>query len=359
MSRQIRFTCLKASTVVAFLLIGQGIFGQAKMAPPLINFPDLEKDIETRKKELGGDLMVYIASRDTVVYQKGFGDVTARTQAPIGAASSWLATALILQLVDEGKLSLDDNVNQYLPVFGSYFKNYITIRHCMTGQTGIKTEPFRTSSLRARRYFESLEAEAADFAKRDIQANAGEEYRYNPLALNIAVSIAEKVTKKKFEQLLRQRLLTPLGMRNTTFNTDDGTAANPAAGAKSTGADMIRFLQMILNEGSYGGKQILSQKAIAEMRKVQVDKSRVKEVFKALAPFQQALGVWAIEGKEGIGLQATALAAPGLTGVWPMVDFTGGYAFVLLPKSFAGEQNMNLYMGLKGVLDEEMKRVKK
>lgn len=359
MSQPTLLNCLKASSVAAFLLIVQPVFSQSKMAPPLVALPELESAVEARKKELGGDLLLYVANRDTVIYQKGFGDVTPRTQAPLGAASGLLTTALILQLADEGKLSLDDAVAQYLPVFSSYFKNYVTIRHCLTGQTGIQAEPFRTASLNVRRKYESLEDEAADFAKRKIQTNAGEEYRYNPLALNIAVSIAEKVTKKKFEQLLRQRLLTPLGMRNTTFATDDGSAANPAAGAKSSGADMIRFLQMLLAEGNFGGKQIVSKEAVAELRKIQVERSKMKEVPKALAPFYPTLGAWGIEGGEGMGQSASALAAPGLTGAWPMVDFVRGYAFVLLPKSFTGEQNTNVYLGLKSVLDAEIKSVKK
>jgi len=92
-------------------------------------FAELESTIEARQKALGTDLMVIVANRDTVLYQKAFGEITNRTQVPIGAASAWFTTALVLQLVDEGKISLDDKVVQYIPVFGSYAKNYITIRH--------------------------------------------------------------------------------------------------------------------------------------------------------------------------------------------------------------------------------------
>jgi len=353
MSQRIVLNCLKFSLVAAFLLFLQPVFSQTKKSTAPSLFPDLESAIEPRRKDLGGDLMIFIANRDTVIYQKAFGDVNNRTQAPAGAASTWFTTALVLQLVDEGKISLDDKVTQYLPVYGSYYKKYITIRHCLTNMTGIKAEPFKTANVHEKTRFASLEEEAASFAKIDIAANAGDVYNYNGMGPIIAARIVEIATKKKFEQLMRQRIFTPLGMRNTTFASDDGSAPNPAFGAKTTAADFIRFLQMVLNNGTFAGKQILSGKAVDEMRKIGVESSRMSGVPKAFAGFEQTLGVWAIGDGEKIGASANALAYPGLTGVWPMVDFSRGYTFVLLPKTFTGEQNSNVYMGLKQVFDEK------
>lgn len=337
----------------------QPSFGQLKKAVGPSPFPQLDAAIEARKKDLGGDLTLFVANRDTVIYQKAWGDVNNRTQAPAGAASAWFTTALVLQLVDEGKLSLDDKVAQYLPVFESYMKTYVTIRHCLTNLTSIKAEPFKTTNIAVKSRYASLEEEAAAYAKTDIAANAGEAYAYSGMGAAIVARIAEVVTKKKFEQLMRQRIFTPLGMRNTTFASDEGGAPNAFSGAKTTAADMSRFLQMLLNNGTLGGKQILSEGSVAEMRKIQVDASRIKALPKPFAAFGQTLGVWAIDGDEKLGGTATALAYPSLTGVWPMVDFTRGYAFVLLPKNFSGEQNSNVYLGLKQMLDGEWKGGKK
>lgn len=359
MSQQRNLICLKASAVAVLLLFLQPSFAQPKKPVASSPFPGLDAAIEARKKDLGGDLMLFVAAADSVVYQKAFGEVNNRTQASAGAASAWFTAALILQLADEGKLSLDDKVAQYLPVYESYMKSYVTIRHCLTHLTGIKAEPFKAASVSAKTKSESLEAEAASYAKIDIAANAGEGFNFNGMGPNIVARIAEIVTKKKFEQLMRQRIFTPLGMRNTTFASDDGGAPNAAFGAKTTAADFVRFLQMLLNNGELGGKRLLSEKAVTDMRTIQVDASRMKGTPKPFAGFGQALSVWAIDGDERLGGKATALAYPSLTGLWPMVDFTRGYAVVLLPKSFAGEQNSNVYVGLKQVLDGEWKGAKK
>lgn len=355
MSRHISLNCLKFSLVAGFLLILQTAPAQSKKAVGPSPFPDLESAIENRKKDLGGELMIALANRDTLVYQKAFGDVNNRTQAPLGAASQWLITALVLQLVDEGKLSLDDKVAQYLPVYESYRKSYITLRHCLTHLTGIKTEVLKPGIVPTKLRASSLEEEVTAYAKTDISANAGEAYAYSGMGANIAAFIVEKVTKKKFEQLLRQRLFTPLGMRNTSFAADDGSPANPAFGAKTTAVDLLRFLQMLLNNGQFGGKQILSEASVAEMRKIQVDAARLKGVPKPFVGLQQTLGGWSVDGGDAAGGKASVLAFPSLTGLWPMVDFTRGYAFVLLPKVFNGEQNTNVYLGLKQVLDERWK----
>ena len=346
MSYKSRFTCLKFSAVAVFMLFLQPVFSQGR-------FAELESTIEARKKVLGTDLMVIVANKDTIIYQKAIGETNNRTQAPIGAASAWFTTALVLQLVDEGKISLDDKVVQYIPIFGSYAKNYVTIRHCLTHMTGIETDPFKQASITSKRKYNSLEEEVADFAKKEIQNNAGEVFRYNQMGPTIAARVVEVVTKKKFDQLMRQRIFAPLVMRNTNFTTDDGTVGSPSTGAKTSVADFTKFLQMLLNGGTLGGKKILSPEAIAEMRKIQVARELVKSSAKGMENYMHALGVWSVdETAENAGSTSSVLASPGFLGTWASVDFKKGYTIVVLPKTFTGEQRIENYLELKELLDQ-------
>ena len=75
-----------------------------------------------------------------MVYKKELGEFNIKTQAPIASSSKWLTAALVMIFVDEGKISLDDHVVKYIPEFGKYFKNYITIRQCLCHMTGIADE---------------------------------------------------------------------------------------------------------------------------------------------------------------------------------------------------------------------------
>src|SRR5688572_7015420 len=170
MSCKTNFNCLNFRFLALFLLFLQSSFAQN-------NFSSMETAIEGKLKLLGNDLMVFVASPDTVLYQKAFGDINNKTQVPIGASSNLFTTALVLQLVDEGKISLDDKISKYLPVFESYGKGYITIRHCLSHMTGIQSEAFKLASFLGNKKYNSLEEEVNDFAKKEIQANTGEEFR--------------------------------------------------------------------------------------------------------------------------------------------------------------------------------------
>jgi CubicO group peptidase (beta-lactamase class C family) len=352
MSYKIKTICLKFSLAAAFMLFIQAGFAQ-------MNFSELEKAIDAKKAILGNDLVVIIANADSVTYQKVYGDFNNKTGVPIASSSKWLTAALMMQLVDEGKISLDDKVSKYLPVFESYGKNYITIRHCLSHMTGIQSTGNALQKLFERKKFASLDEEVTEFAKKEIQNNPGLDFRYNNMGLNIAGRIAEVVTKKKFDALIKQRLFTPLGMRNTTFSTLDGTAPNPSGGAKSTPADYTKFLQMLLNSGKFGGKQILTDASVAELKKVQVTKEQIKYAPRAAEGFTYALGSWVEESPAATGGAATALTCPSLFGTWPLIDFSRGYTCIFFVKNLLSEQKADAYLELKKVIDKQYNSIKR
>ena len=340
-----KFNCLKASLVAVSMLFLQGAVAQSR-------FTALDQALEKDKKLLGRDVSVVVASPDTVLYQKNIGDVQPKTPFPIGASSQWLTTALIMQLVDEGKLSLDDKISKYLPIFDSYRKGYITIRSCLTHQTGIGRDGFKVASLLEKSKYNTLEEAIRDIAKKDIHANAGEQFRFSNFGIIIVARIAEVVTKKRFEQLMRTKLFVPLGMRNTSFVTDDGSAPNPASGAKSTATDYARFLQMLLNNGKSGGKQVLSEAAVQEMRKVQVRGEQITQMPITTQGFTFSLGSWAVDKNTAPGNMANVLTLPNYNGSWPMIDFKRKVVMVILAKEYEGEQKPELYLDLNRMIDQ-------
>lgn len=341
MSGIFKRNCLKFSALLLFMLFLQNIEAQVPSA-------ELTAAIESRKKLLGNDFVVIVASKDSILYSKEWGEFNGKTPAPIASCSKWLTAALVMQFVDEGKLSLEDDVSRFLPEFGRYWKNHITIRQCLSHTTGIHADAARLTSLLQRKKFTSLEAEVNDFASREIDANPGVEFRYSNIGLNIAARVLEVISKKKFDVLIRQKLFVPLEMRNTTFGVYDGSAVNPSGGASSTANDYMHFLQMLLNNGVYKGKRILSEAAVTEMRKVQVAPAQIKYAPAVATGFTYALGSWVLE--EG-GVLANTLASPGLFGTWPYVDFCHGYTCLFFVKSLLSDQKADSYISMKHLID--------
>lgn len=365
MSLKIRFYCLKFSIFIVSLLIFQTTIAQKKQAPlpSKYNLTELDNLLAQKQGLIGKNYVVLIWEKDdTLVYKKEVGEYKSKTVAPIASCSKWLTAALVMQFVDEGKISLDDPVVNYLPVFEKYMKKYITIRHCLSHMTGIADDDRFLKKILQRKKFESLDAEVEAFAAREIRANAGIDFWYGNVGLNIAAKVLEVVSKRKFDVLIKQKLFVPLGMRQTTFTELDGGLYNPSGGARSTADDYMKFLVMLMNKGKYNGKQILSEESVDEMMKIQTNTSMIRYAPKAAEGFNYALGSWVIEEKSplpaspGAGGVATALASPGLFGTWPMIDFCRGYAYILFVKNFLGDERADAHLEIKEVIDQAMKK---
>lgn len=326
------------------------------------NWTDLEAGLATRQKLLGEDVVAMVWKGDSLVFKKEMGSFNSKTQAPIASCSKWLTAALVMQFVDEGKLSLDDKVVKYIPEFEKYFKNYITIRHCLSHMTGIADDDKFLRRILQRRKFATLEEEVNDMAARDIRANPGTDFWYGNVGLNIAGRVLEVISKKKFDVLIKTKLFVPLGMTKTTFSDPNGGPLNPSGGARSTADDYMKFLVMLLNKGTYNGTRILSENAVYEMTKAQNTLAQVKFAPKSAEGFTYASGCWVIEEsmqettKEG-GKIGTVLASPGLFGTWPMIDYCRGYAYLVFVKNLLGEERAQAHLELKKIIDTQIPAV--
>lgn len=345
MSYKFSSICLKSSILAGFLLLLQTSFSQ-------YNFSDLEGEILANQKILGKDFVVMLWKKDdTLIYKKEIGEFNSKTAAPIASCSKWLTAALVMQFVDEGKLSLDDKISRWIPEFERYGKNYITIRHCLSHFTGIEDEGGFLKKMFQRKKFSSLEEEVNSFAAREIRTNPGTDFWYGNIGLNIAGRVLEVISKKKFDVLIKQKLFNPMTMRRTSFTTADASAINPSGSATSTPEDYMKFLVMLMNKGKYAGKQILSEDAVNQLMQVQTKPEQIKYAPKSATGYNYALGSWVIEEKNG---KVEALASPGLFGTWPMIDFCRGYAYLVFVKNLLGEERASIHLNFKTIIDKQM-----
>lgn len=343
---------MKVICVAGFLLFFQPLFSQ-------YNWSELNRELESRQKQLGTDVVAMIWKGDSLVFKKEMGQFNSKTQAPIASCSKWLTAAMVMIMVDEGKISLDDYVVKYIPEFGKYFKSYITIRQCLSHMTGIADDDKFLKRLFERKKYSSLEEEVNAFAGKSIRANAGTDFWYGNIGLNIAGRILEVVTKRKFETLIKTKLFLPLGMNRTSFTNLGGGPVNPSGGAQSTADDYMKFLVMLLNKGKYNGKQILSSEAVEQMLEPQNRLDQVRYAPKAAEGYRYALGTWVMEEAPQLHSlkakgKATALASPGLFGTWPMVDYCRGYAYIVFVKDLLGEERADAHLQLKKIVDAQI-----
>ena len=345
MSVKFNLTCVKVSAVLIFLL-----FFQLVQAQP--DFTEIDRKFEASRKELGGNAVMLIYKDGKIIYQKISGEFNAKSQAPIASCSKWLTAALIMTFVDQGKLSLDDKVSKYIPIFGKYSKGFITIKDCIANLSGIETETSKTLPFFGKKKYASLEEEVNEFAsKKEIQSNPGLEFRFSNIGFDIAGRVLEVITKRGFEQIMQEHLTRPLAMRNTSFSSFN--AVDPSGGALSTASDFMNFLSMFLNKGMFNGKRVLSEKAISEMCLVRTTPSMIKFTPKVTEGYNYGLGAWIMESDEnGNG---TVLTAPGFSGTWPMIDNCRGYACIFFTKGTLSEEKKEIYLDIKKMIDDQLK----
>ena len=343
MSYKTKLACLKCTLVLSLLLT-------CLVSKSQYDFGRVDKLLATNQKALGNRVAALVYKDGKIVYQKELGEFTVKSQAPVASCSKWLTAALVMTFVDEGKLSLDEKVSTYIPIFETYSKGYITLRQCLAHETGI-ADSKGIGKILEHKKFESLEEEVNSFAKKEIAANAGKVFFYGNIGPDIAARVVEIIAKKSFETLIKTRILTPLMMRHTTFS-GDADLVDPAGGALSSAADYMNFLIMILDKGMFMGKRVLSEKAVAEMGTIQNKNIPIKYTPKIAEGFDYGLGQW-IQETDASG-NSTVVSCPGLFGTWPYVDKCRGYACIIFTKNLLGDEKRDIYIQIKKAIDEQI-----
>ncbi|NNV57863.1 serine hydrolase [Panacibacter sp. KCS-6] len=346
MSQKASRCCMKVSTVLVFLLLLQA--GKAQY-----NFSGLDSKLSQYQKQLGGNVATLIYKNGAIIYNKSLGDFTATTPAPIASCSKWLTAALVMQFVDEGKLSLDDYVSKYLPIFKDYGKGYITIRQCLSHTTGIEGDPIGLAGFIKLSRYKSLADEVDDFAaKHNIQDNPGVAFRYSTIGLNIAARVLEVISKRPFDKLMLEKMFRPLNMKNSSFTTEFERAVNPSGGCRSTAMDYMNFLSMLLNKGMFNGKRILSENAINTMQQAITKPAMIKYTPPSAKGYDYALGEWVLATDEKG--KSTIVSSPGLFGTWPYIDIVRGYAAIFFVKNLEIEQRQPMYTDLRNEIEQQI-----
>ncbi|HVM86626.1 MAG TPA: serine hydrolase [Puia sp.] len=344
MSLKTKRFCLLCSYMIMMLLLCLNAFSQ-------YNFTDIENLFKQNQKELGKNFAMAIFKDGKIIYQKQTTDFTAKAQAPIFNAGNWMTAALVMTFVDEGKISLEDNVSKYIPMFEKYMKNYITIRNCLTNTTGIHADA-GVGKFFDKSKHESLEDDVNSYAKKEIQANPGTEFYYSDMGPSIAARVLEVISKKSFDRLMQERILRPLKMRGTSFANDAGGAINPSGGAHSTVLDYVNFLSMLLNKGMFEGKRILTEKAVNEIETAQFTQLPVKYTPKITEGLHYGLGTW-IEDMNGDG-SGTVMTCYDFLGVYPVLDKCRNYVAVLIVEKPREDLKKEFYTRFREAIDSQI-----
>jgi CubicO group peptidase (beta-lactamase class C family) len=274
-----------------------------------------------RQKSDAGEIpgvVAMAANSKEVIYQGAFGkrDLS-KDDAMTPDSVFWIASmtkaitgAAAMQLVEQGKLSLDAPIGKVLPdlaspqVFEGFdangepklraARNPITLRHLMTHTAGFCYDMWNGDMVQylAKTGLPGVTTCKNDALKLPLMTEPGTRWEYG-ISIDYVGKAVEAVSGKKLDAYLRDHLFNPLGMTDTAFkigeaqrqrlvamhgrNPDGSLAPMPfeleqdpefhmgGGGLYGTAGDYIRFTQMILNRGRGNGNQVLKPETVTMM----------------------------------------------------------------------------------------------
>lgn len=369
---------------------------------------------EILKKAVGGSeipgVVACVADDQGIIYEGAFGqrsldsDVKMTTDSVFWIASMTKAitTVAAMQLVEQGKLHLDQPLNRTLPQLneikvmegvdndGSPIlrepNTQITLRQLLTHTAGFTYHFFNEDTIK---YIEAKKLPGITECKNDALMTAlafdpGERWEYG-INIDWVGKAIEAVTGQSLRVYLKENVFTPLGMNDTDFVPHSEARSRQAAmhargedqtlvpipfampedpeffmgggGLYSTAGDYMTFLQMILHGGIFKGKRILEKETIAEMSKNQIgdlEVAALKSANPALTNDYEAfpemvkkwgLGFLITTEDAQTGRKAGSLSWAGLANTYFWIDpvsmITGVILTQILP--FADQKVLNLF----------------
>lgn len=289
----------------------------ARIAPALKTY--------TESGRLPG-IVVAVARHGKLVHLEALGSMDLAQRTPmrtdavfrIYSMTKAVTGAAVAQLIERGKIRLDDPVSKYIPAFanvqvfaGGSAANpllraptrAITIAHLLTHTAGLTYGAFGNtpvdSMYRSAGLLDptrTIGQFADSIARLPLLSDPGSTWNYS-MAMDVLGRVVEVASGKRFDRYLDDALFAPLGMRETGFHAtaamkgriatvysrgasgplipdttlvgagfrvDDKVFAG-GQGLLSTVADYLRFTQMLLNGGTLDGKRVLKQESVDMM----------------------------------------------------------------------------------------------
>jgi len=358
-------------------------------------------------------VVAVVVGKDGVLYHEAFGKSRTVSNTPMARDTIFnmasmtkpVTSVAIMMLVDEGKLTLDDDVAKYLPKYknplvisqfneadASYetrpAKRPITIRHLLTHTSGIG---YAVGSSMITKIVAKTRKTELDLP---LQFDPGESWAYGP-STRVLGDVVEAISGQKLDAFLESRILGPLGMRDTSYlvpatkygrvvaiNTRgaDGKlveqpvpATLPAtvqgdAGLYGTAGDYGLFLRMLLNRGTLSGKRILSEQSVKTMLSPNTGSVVVKEQHSVNPTLSKNFPSGAGKDKWGLGFQLAAEQLPNRrspgSGTWAGVFNTHffidpnkelGVIVMMQTLPFYDETSMKVYGGAEEAIYSHVK----
>jgi CubicO group peptidase (beta-lactamase class C family) len=199
---------------------------------------------------------VLVARDGRILYQHAFGYANLEWKIPndlhtkfeIGSMTKQFTALLVLQFVNEGKIKLDGHLSDYLSYYRKDTGNPVTIRQLLSHTSGIPNFLSAPGFLDgpASRTTYSVKDFVQKYCSGDLEFEPGAKFNYSNSGYFLLGAVLGQVSGISYEQLLRDRIFTPVGMNDSGYAHSETIIPDRAAGYErsSNGLQNARFYDM-------------------------------------------------------------------------------------------------------------------
>ncbi len=190
------------------------------------NLDAIVKQVIARERVVGASVLV--ARGDRILLHKGYGFADLGLNAPAGPATVYHVVGpmlpftgiAVMQQVERGKLSLDDDISKFIPEFPLQ-GHHVTIRQLLNHTSGIVDYHYLGDPIEATsRQPKALDEVMALYAGKNWVNEPGKKWDWSISGFQLLVTIVERVTGQSFPDYVQQNILTPAGVKSTTYCDD-------------------------------------------------------------------------------------------------------------------------------------------
>ena len=197
---------------------------------------------------------ILLARKGAAIVAKGYGQANAewdipntpRTKFRLGSITKQFTSMAVMQLQQQGKLKVQDPICQYLTPCPDAWKA-ITLHHLLTHTSGIPSYTNSPSYMASMMMPKTVDQMVAGFRDLPLEFEPGSQFKYDNSGYFLLGVLLEKVTGQPYARVLQDQIFTPLGMRDTGYDTTAQILPMRASGYSRQGGNVTNapYLDMV------------------------------------------------------------------------------------------------------------------
>lgn len=233
-------------------LIGSVTYGQ------VINKSKLDTLLKKARQNHSEAVIIYKDNKLVTEKYFGIGQANNKIES-MSCTKSIVGLAVACLLTDKLIDSLDIPVSNYFPEWRQGQKQFITIRHLVNMTSGLQNNPNASIEIYPSPDFVQLALTA------ELSSKPGEIWAYNNKSLNLMAGVIKKITGKRMDIYIGERLFRPLGITDFSWSLDSVGNPHVMSGCQIKPMDFVKIGLLLLNNGKFNNQVVIAGKHINQV----------------------------------------------------------------------------------------------